>query len=52
MMGRRAAVGILVAASAVSLTELRDPQGNVVGPVIRGTATGTRMHVEPIPDQP
>jgi hypothetical protein len=37
---------------AVSRTVLRDPDGNVVGPEIPGTATGTRMHVEPIPEQP
>ena len=37
---------------AVSRSVLRDPDGNIVGPVIPGTATGARMHVEPIPEQP
>ncbi len=38
--------------TAVSVSELRDPAGNVVLAGLRGTAAGTRIHVEPIPDQP
>jgi hypothetical protein len=38
--------------AAVSISELRDPAGNVVLTGLRGTATGTRIHVEQIPDRP
>lgn len=38
--------------NAVSVSELRNVQGQVVVAGLRGTAVGTRMHVEPIPDQP
>jgi hypothetical protein len=38
--------------AAVSLTELRDPAGNLVAGDLRGTATGVRMSVEQIPDRP
>lgn len=38
--------------SAVSVSELRDPAGNVVLAGLRGTAVGTRIHVEQITDQP
>ena len=38
--------------NAVSVSELRDPAGNVVLAGLRATAAGTRIHVEPIPDQP
>ena len=38
--------------TAVSVSELRDPAGNVVLAGLRGTAVGTRMHVEQITDQP
>jgi hypothetical protein len=38
--------------SAVSVSEQRDPAGNVVLADLRGTAAGTRIHVEQIPDQP
>ena len=38
--------------SAVSVSEQRDPAGNVVLAGLRGTAAGTRIHVEQIPDQP
>jgi hypothetical protein len=38
--------------TAVSVSELRDPAGNVVLAGLRGTAVGTRIHVEQIPDQP
>ena len=37
---------------AVSISELRDPAGNLVVGGLRGTATATRMHVETIPDRP
>ncbi len=37
---------------AVSISELRDPAGNLVVGGLRGTATATRMHVETIPDTP
>ena len=37
---------------AVSVSELRDPAGNVVLAGLRGTAAGTRIHAEQIPDQP
>ena len=38
--------------TAVSVSELRDPAGNVVLAGLRGTAAETRIHVEQIPDQP
>jgi hypothetical protein len=38
--------------NAVSVSELRDPSGNVVLAGLRALAAGTRMHVERIPDQP
>ena len=38
--------------TAVSVSELRDPAGNVVLAGLHGTAVGTRIHVEQIPDQP
>jgi hypothetical protein len=38
--------------SAVSISELRDPAGTVVLSGLRGTAVGTRIHVEQIPDRP
>jgi len=38
--------------SAVSISEQRDPAGNLVLAGLRGTAAGTRMHVEQIPDRP
>jgi hypothetical protein len=38
--------------AAVSISELRDPDGNVVLTGLRGTAAGTRIHVEQIPDRP
>lgn len=38
--------------NAVSVSELRNPQGQVVAAGLRGAAIGTRMNVEPIPDQP
>ena len=38
--------------TAVSVSELRDPAGNVVLAGLRGTAAGTRIQVEQIPDQP
>ena len=38
--------------TAVSVSELRDPAGNLVLGGLRGTATGKRIHVERIPDQP
>jgi hypothetical protein len=38
--------------SAVSISEQRDPAGNVVLAGMRGTAAGTRIHVEQIPDRP
>ncbi len=37
---------------AVSVAEERDPDGNIVRSGLRGTAVGTRMHVEEIPDRP
>ena len=38
--------------AAVSISQMYDPAGNAVGPQFRGTAQGTRMHVEEIPDRP
>jgi hypothetical protein len=38
--------------AAVSISEIRDPDGNVVLTGVRGTAAGTRIHVEQIPDRP
>jgi hypothetical protein len=38
--------------TAVSVSELRDPAGNLVIGGLRGTATGKRIHVEQITDQP
>jgi len=38
--------------AAVSLSELRDPAGNVIRSGLPGTAVGSRMHVERIPNQP
>lgn len=38
--------------TAVSVSELRDPAGNLIRGGLRGTAAGTRVHVERIPDQP
>lgn len=38
--------------TAVSVSELRDPAGNLIVGGLRGTATGRRIHVEQIPDQP
>jgi len=38
--------------SAVSVSELRDPDGNLVLGGLRATAVGRRIHVERIPDQP
>lgn len=38
--------------AAVSISELRDPDGNLVVGGLRGTAAGKRIHVERIPDQP
>jgi hypothetical protein len=38
--------------AAVSISELRDPDGNVVLAGVRGTAVGTRLRVEQIPDRP
>jgi hypothetical protein len=38
--------------AAVSVSELRDPAGNLVAGDLRGTATGARMAVEEIPDRP
>jgi hypothetical protein len=38
--------------TAVSVSELRDPAGNLVVGGLRGTATGKRIHVERIADQP
>lgn len=37
---------------AVSVSQAYDPAGNPSGPALRGTATGTRMQVEEIPDRP
>ena len=36
--------------TAESTTELRDPNGNIVGSGIRATATGRRMHVDEVAD--
>jgi hypothetical protein len=38
--------------TAVSLSELRDPDGHVVLAGLRATAVGMRIHAEQIPDQP
>jgi hypothetical protein len=38
--------------TAASISEHRDPAGNVVFAGLRGTAQGTRMQVEEIPDRP
>jgi hypothetical protein len=38
--------------AAVSISQMYDPAGNAVGPQFRGTAQGTRMQVEEIPDRP
>ncbi len=38
--------------SAVSISEQRDPSGNLVVGGLRGTAQGTRLEVEQIPDRP
>ena len=38
--------------AAVSVSEQRDPAGNVVASGLRGTAQGVRMEVELIPDRP
>ena len=38
--------------TAVSVSELRDPAGNLVVGDLRGTAAGKRIHVERIADQP
>jgi hypothetical protein len=38
--------------AAVSISEQRDPAGNVVASGLRGTAEGVRMRVEQIPDRP
>lgn len=38
--------------AAVSVSELRGPAGNVITSGLRGTAVGTRMHVERIADVP
>lgn len=38
--------------TAVSVSELRGPAGNLIVGGLRGTAVGTRMHVEPIAAQP
>jgi hypothetical protein len=38
--------------AAVSVSDQRDPAGNVVASGMRGTAQGVRMHVEVIPDRP
>ena len=37
---------------AVSVLELRDPSGNLIVGGLRSTATGRRIEVERIPDQP
>jgi hypothetical protein len=37
---------------AVSVSELRDPTGNVVASGIKATAVGRRIHVEPLADRP
>ena len=36
--------------AAVSVSELRDPAGNLIRGGLRGTAVGTRVHVERIPE--
>jgi hypothetical protein len=38
--------------AAMSVSELRDPNGNVVASGIKATAVGQRIHVEPIADRP
>ena len=38
--------------AAVSVSELRDAAGNLVLAGLRATATGTRIDVDRIPDQP
>jgi hypothetical protein len=38
--------------AAASVSELRDPNGNVVASGIKATAVGQRLHVEPIADRP
>lgn len=38
--------------TAVSVSELRDPDGNVVLAGLQATAVATRIHAERIPDQP
>ena len=38
--------------TAVSISELRDPDGNLVVGGLRGTAIGKRIHVGRIPEQP
>ena len=38
--------------TAVSVSELRDPDGNLVVGGLRGTAIGKRIHVDRIPEQP
>lgn len=38
--------------TAVSISEQRDPDGNVVLAGLRGTAFGVRIHAEQIPDRP
>jgi hypothetical protein len=38
--------------TAVSVSELRDPAGNLILGGLRGTATGKRIHAEPITNQP
>jgi hypothetical protein len=38
--------------SAVSISEQRDPAGNLIVGGLPGTAQGVRLHVEQIPDRP
>jgi hypothetical protein len=38
--------------AAVSISEQRDPAGNLIVGGLRGTAHGVRLEVEQIPDQP
>ena len=38
--------------TAVSISEQRDPAGNLIVGGLRGTAQGVRLEVEQIPDQP
>jgi hypothetical protein len=38
--------------TAVSISEQRDPAGNLIVGGLRGTAQGARLEVEQIPDQP